>query len=286
MDIGWIGLGQMGSAMARRLIEAGHRVTVWNRDPAKAEALAALGAIPASTPQQAAASGIVFTMLAHDAALQAVCFGQDGILNAGSGILHLSCSTVSIALTERLAQAHAQAGQQLVAAPVLGRPEAAASGQLVILAAGEPGALERGAPLLPAIGQRVMPMGIRPAMAAAAKLAANVSLAALIGTVTEALAIAAAGGVPAQALLDLFAEVNFGSRMIGAYGQIVAQGAFEPAAFPLTLGRKDIGLGLDALGPEAEAPIARLLAARMDALIAQGKGERDWASLGEPLAQA
>jgi 3-hydroxyisobutyrate dehydrogenase-like beta-hydroxyacid dehydrogenase len=285
MDVGFIGLGQMGQGMARRLIDAGHRVAVWNRDPSKAGALKSAGAIVASSPREAAATGIVFTMLANDAALEAVCFGADGILEAAHGAVHISCSTVSVALTERLSDQHAAAGQQFIAAPVLGRPDAAAAGQLIFLTGGDQDALDRSDPLFKAIGQRVIPMGAKATMAVASKLAANFSLAAIIETVTEAFAIAAAGGVSKAALLDLFAEVNFGSRMMGAYGKIIADGAFEPAAFPLRLGRKDVGLGLDAIGPDAEAPIARLLTHRMDAFISHGWGERDWASLGQPLPQ-
>ncbi|PXA83349.1 NAD(P)-dependent oxidoreductase [Nostoc sp. 3335mG] len=285
MDVGFIGLGQMGHGMARRLIDAGHAVTVWNRDPSRAAALASAGVNVAGSPAEAASAGVVITMLANDAALEAVSFGKDGILSAGPGVVHISCSTVSVALTERLTRDHATANQQFLAAPVLGRPDAAASGKLVILPAGNRDMIDLCAPLFAAIGEKVLPMGARPAMAAASKLAANFSLAAIIETMTEAFAIAGAGGVSAEALLVLFGEVNFGTRMIGAYGKIIASGAFEPAAFPLTLGRKDIGLGLDAVGAEAEAPIARLLADRMDALISHGRGERDWASLGQPLPQ-
>jgi 3-hydroxyisobutyrate dehydrogenase-like beta-hydroxyacid dehydrogenase len=222
-------------------------------------------------------------MLANDAALEAVSFGKDGVLSAGPGVVHISCSTVSVALTKRLTNDHAAVNQHFVAAPVLGRPDAAAAGKLVILPAGDQGMIDFCAPLFAAIGEKVLPMGGKPAMAAASKLAANFSLAAIIETVTEAFAIASTGGVSAEALLDLFGEVNFGTRMMGVYGKIVASSAFEPAAFPLTLGRKDVGLGLDALGTDVDAPIARLLAERMDAFIARGRGDRDWASLGQPL---
>lgn len=283
MKVGFVGLGQMGQAMARRLLDGGHEVSVWNRDNSKADALASAGAVVAKSPRVSAAAGIVITMLGNDAALEAVCHGDDGILAAGKDILHISCSTVSVALTERLTADHAASGQQFVSAQVLGRPEAAASGQLAILAAGSQAPIDRCEPLFEVIGNKVIPMGDKPAMAAATKLAANFSLAAVIETVTEAFAIAGAGGVSKEALLDLFADVNFGTRMFGAYGKIIVAGTFEPAAFPLTLGRKDIGLGLDAIGPDAEAPIARVLADRMDTLIARGRGERDWASLGQPL---
>jgi 3-hydroxyisobutyrate dehydrogenase-like beta-hydroxyacid dehydrogenase len=283
MKVGFVGLGQMGQAMARRLLDAGHEVSVWNRDDSKADALVSAGALVAQSPRDAAAGGIVFTMLGNDAALEAVCHGDDGILTAGKDMLHISCSTVSVALTERLTKEHAARGQQFVSAQVLGRPEAAVSGQLAVLAAGSQDLIDRCEPLFEVIGNKVIPMGGEPAMAAASKLAANFSLAAVIETVTEAFAIAGVGGVSKEALLDLFAEVNFGNRMFGAYGKIIAAGTFEPAAFPLKLGRKDIGLGLDALGPDAEAPIARLLADRMDTLIKRGRGEHDWASLGQPL---
>lgn len=282
MDVGFVGLGQMGAAMAGRLVDGGHTVAVWNRDPAKAAALAARGARVAASPAAAASSGIVVTMLADDAALAAVTGGDDGILAAGEGVLHLSCSTVSVGLTDRLAALHRDAGQSLVSAPVLGRPDVAAAGQLSVIAAGAEADLARCAPLFAAIGQRVVAMGAEPGMAAAAKLAANAAIAAVIETLTEALAVAGARGVAAPAMVELFVATDFGSRMFGNYGRMIAAQAFEPAGFPMRLGRKDIGLGLDAAG-DAELPLLRLLAARIDAIIAAGGGERDWSALGQPI---
>jgi 3-hydroxyisobutyrate dehydrogenase-like beta-hydroxyacid dehydrogenase len=138
MNVGMIGLGQMGSAMAGQLIEAGHCVTVWNRDGAKAAPFVERGATLANTPAQAGRAGIVLTMLANDTALEAVVFGQNGVLGAGPGLLHVSCSTVSVALTDRLAEAHDRAGQRFVSAQVLGRPDVAAAGKLSVIAAGRP----------------------------------------------------------------------------------------------------------------------------------------------------
>ncbi len=286
MDIGFVGLGQMGAAMAGQLAAAGHAVKVWNRDRRKADALVAAGATLQDSPAAAATAGIVVSMLADDAALEAVTFGANGILSAGPGILHISSSTVSVALTDRLAAAHREAGQAFVAAPVLGRPDVAAAGQLSILAAGSDADLARAQPVFDAVGQRVIRVGDEPGMAVAAKLASNFSIASVIETVTEAYAIAGARGVTPQAMYELFVETGFGNRMFGNYGRMIADAAFEPAGFPLRLGRKDVGLGLAAAGDEAELPFARLLAERMDRIIAADGGKRDWSALGQPPASA
>ncbi len=281
MDVGFVGLGQMGSGMAGQLIAAGHRVTIWNRDPAKTRPLAERGAAVARDPAGAAAAGVVFTMLANDAAVEAVVFGEGGILSAGEGVLHVSASTISVALTGRMEAAHRAAGQRLVSAPVLGRPDVAAAGNLSVIAAGAQEDLERLAPLFDAIGQRVLRMGERPAMAAVGKLAANFTIATIIEGMSEAFRIAGAHGVEASQMADLFIETGFGNRMMGNYGPMIAAGRFEPAGFPLRLGRKDIGLALDAAG-DADVPVARLLAERMDAIIAADGGVRDWSALGQP----
>lgn len=281
MDVSFVGLGQMGSGMARQLVAAGHAVTVWNRDPAKADAFATVGARVASSPADAARAGVVLSMLANDAALEAVVFGPDGILSAGTATLHVSCSTVSVALTDRLTASHKQAGQRFVSAQVLGRPDVAAAGQLSIIAAGDDEDLETCRPLFEAIGSKIIRMGAERGMAAASKLAANVSIAAVIEIVSEAFAIAGSRGVEQQAMLDLLNETNFGSRMIGIYGKLIADRSFEPAGFPIHLGRKDVGLGLAAAGDDAQIPIARLIAGRMDRIIEEGGGDRDWATLGQ-----
>ena len=281
MQVGIVGLGQMGAGMAARLIEAGHAVTVWNRDRAKSEPFVAKGASIAVSPAEAARAGVVFTMLANDAAVEAVTSGDTGILAAGADVLHVACSTVSVALTERLAAAHRAAGQRFVSAQVLGRPDVAAAGQLSIIAAGTDADLDACAPLFEAIGAKTLRMGAEPAMAAATKLAANFSIAAIIETVSEALRIAGEHGVAPAAMVDFLTETNFGSRMMGVYGPLIAAERFEPAGFPITLGRKDVGLALDAAG-DADVPLARLLAERMDRIIAADGGVRDWSALGQP----
>ena len=279
MEVGFVGLGQMGSPMVAQLIDAGHRLTVWNRDTAKTEPFLKRGA-SAARPADAAGSGIVITMLANDEALEAVSFGKGGLLAGGPGILHISCSTVSVALTEKLTEAHAEAGQRFVSAQVLGRPDIAASGNLSVIAAGSATDMDEAQPLFDALGSKTLRMGDRPVMAAAAKVAANFGIAAIIETLSEQFRIAAAQGVPAAKMVELLIETNFGNRMIGVYGPMIAEERFEPAGFPLKLGRKDVGLAIAAANG-ATLPFADLLASRMDTIIAADDGERDWSSLGQ-----
>lgn len=285
MDVAVVGLGQMGAGMAHSLIARGHRVFVWNRDRAKIEPLVAAGAEAVATPAEAAArAGAVLTMLADDAALEAVAFAADGLLAADGGALHISSSTVSVALTERLTQAHVDAGQRFVSAQVLGRPDVAAAGELSVIAAGAADDLDRAAPLLDAIGARTIRVGNRPAMAAAAKAAANFGIAAVIETISEQIRIGAAQGIAAETMVELLLSADFGRRMFAVYGPMIAQERFEPAGFPLRLGRKDVGLAI-AAAAGAELPFAALLAERMDGVIAAGGGDRDWSALGQPAPE-
>lgn len=280
MDVGLIGLGHMGTAMAGRLVSAGHDLRIWNRDLAKAKALVEQGAVLTAQPADTARAGVVVTMLADDRALERVAFDDDGIVGAGERILHISCSTVSVELTSRLAEAHARAGQQFVSAQVLGRPDVAAAGKLVILSAGDPDACAQAKPVLETIGSRTIWIGAVPAMAAATKLAANFGIATLIEMMSEQMRIAAQNGIEPARLAEILDEVNFGGRYVSVYGPIIADQQFEPAAMPARLGRKDVGLAIDAaLG--ARLPFAELLAQRLDLMIDNGQGELDWAALGQ-----
>src|SRR5258706_654788 len=143
MEIGFIGLGQMGSAIAANLLAAGHTLTVWNRSPDKAEPLVAKGARLAASPADAATGEVVFTMLSDDRAVEAVVFGDGGILSASGTPVHVSMSTISLALADRLAAAHAAAGSSYLSAPVFGRPAVAQAGELFVLTAGPPGAIAK-----------------------------------------------------------------------------------------------------------------------------------------------
>ena len=279
MKVAFVGLGQMGGGMAARLMAAGHQVTVWNRDASKTNALRERGAEVADSPADAARAGIVLTMLANDDAVEAVCLGENGLLGAGPGLLHVSCSTVGVALTDRLTAAHEAAGQRFVSAQVLGRPDVAAAGRLAIIAAGPTADLDAAQPCFDAIGSTTIRMGDRPAMAAATKVAANFGIAAVIETISEQMGIAGAQGVSAAQMATFLIQSDFGARIFTSYAPMIAEQRFEPAAFPLRLGRKDVGLAIAAADGRA-LPFADLLARRMDAIIEDGGGERDWSSLG------
>jgi len=197
MRVGFVGLGEMGRAMVGALLRAGHEVTVWNRTRSRAEALRGEGASVGATPAEAARVGVVVSMLADDAAVDEVTRGADGI-RAGlpPGGLHVSTSTLAPDTVERLAREHAEAGQVLLAAPVFGRPDAAAAGKLFVVAAGPAQAVERARPLLDAMAQRVFVLGEVPSQANLVKLAGNFMLTAAIEALAEAFALIGKAGVP------------------------------------------------------------------------------------------
>ncbi len=174
MKVGFIGLGHMGTGMAANLLRAGHEVTVYNRTPGKAQGLVAQGARAAAGVADACGGDAVVTMLADDGAVEGAVFGEKGVIGSlGKGAIHVSMSTISVALSERLTAAHANAGQRFVAAPVFGRPEMAAAAKLFIVAAGAPDAVDACLPLFEAMGQKTFPIGDQPKAANLVKLSGN-----------------------------------------------------------------------------------------------------------------
>ncbi len=286
MDIGFIGLGAMGQAIARRLLAAGYRLTVWNRSPLPAQALAGEGASIAATPTEAAARPVVFSMLADDAAVDAVFVLQGALQALPAGGVHVNMATIAVALAERLAEMHAARGVGYVAAPVFGRPDAAAAGRLQVLAAGDPAQVARVQPLLEAVGQRVWPFGSAPARANAVKLAGNFMLAAAIETMAEAATLAQAHGVAPADFLGLMTQTLFASPAYQNYGTLIAQQRYEPAGFRLRLGLKDVGLALQAADAGAvPMPVAGVLRDNFLDAIAHGDAELDWAALAKVAAR-
>ena len=285
MQIGFIGLGAMGQAIARRLLAAGHEVTVWNRSSRPVQALTAEGAV-AAVVTAAAAQPVVFSMLADDAAVLAV-LEQGGALAAMTlGAVHVNMATVSVECTRRLAASHAARGVGYVAAPVFGRPDAAAAGKLHVLAAGAPDALARVQPLLAAIGQRVWPFGADAVRASAVKLAGNFMLAAAIEAMAEASTLAQAHGVAPAEFLGLMTQTLFASPAYQGYGALIAQRRYEPAGFRLRLGFKDVSLALAAADAQrVPMPFASVLRENFLDALAHGAGERDWAALAEVSAR-
>jgi 3-hydroxyisobutyrate dehydrogenase-like beta-hydroxyacid dehydrogenase len=281
MDIGFIGLGNMGRGMATSLLKAGHHVTAYNRSPGKAEALAQQGATAARTVAEASTCEVVVTMLADDQAVEGVVFGDDGIVaSLAPGATHVSSSTISVALSERLAAAHAEAGQRYAAAPVFGRPEAAAAAKLFVIAAGAPDVLEPLVPLFDAIGQRTFVVSEQPHAANLVKLSGNFLIASAIESVGEAVALVTKAGVDRLQYVDILTSTLFAAPVYQTYGGLIARQEFEPAGFAATLGLKDVRLVLAAAEQlQVPLPVASLLRDRFLTLVATGGGHLDWSAI-------
>ncbi len=282
MNVGFIGLGRMGAGMAANLLKVGHHVTVYNRTPAKAQALVAQGAKLAASVAEACRGDAVITMWANDEAVEGVALGRNGIIDSlpASG-LHVSSSTISVALSQHLTDAHAAAAQHFVAAPVFGRPEAAAAGQLFVVAGGEPAAVEAAEPLLDAVGQRTFVISDIPKNANLVKLSGNFLGASVIESLGEALALIGKGGIDQLRYLDFLTSTLFDAPIYKTYGGLIASGRFQPAGFAAPLGQKDIRLVLaaaDDLG--VPMPVANLLRDRFLTLLAHGGEQLDWSAIG------
>jgi 3-hydroxyisobutyrate dehydrogenase-like beta-hydroxyacid dehydrogenase len=286
MDVGFIGLGQMGQGIALNLVKAGHRVIVYNRTRAKAEALAAAGAEVAESVADACRRAVLITMLASDDAVEAVFFGAgNGLAALGQGAVHISMSTISVALSDRLAEAHRNAGQSYVAAPVFGRPEAAAAAKLFVVAAGPEAQLTRCQPLFDAIGQRTFVIGHKPSSANLVKLSGNFLLAAMIECLGEAFALVRKGGIEPHRYLEILTNTLFSAPAYKTYGTIIANQQYEPAGFKMSLGLKDIRLALAAADALATPmPVASLVHDHFLAGVAQGAGDSDWSGLARLAA--
>lgn len=286
MKIGFIGLGQMGSGIAANLLSGGHEVVVYNRSPEKAQLLVERGARAAAVVADACRGEAVMTMLADDGALEQVVFGAGGVLaSLAKGAIHVSMSTISVALCERLATAHAAAGQRFVAAPVFGRPEAAAAGKLFVVAAGAADAVGACQPLFEAIGQKTFLLGAAPPEAALVKLSGNFLIAAAIEAMGEAMALVAKAGIDRHRYLEILTSTLFSAPVYRGYGALIADQRFEPAGFAAPLGYKDIRLTLAAAeNLRVPLPLASLLRDRLLELLARGHESLDWSAIAKLAA--
>jgi 3-hydroxyisobutyrate dehydrogenase-like beta-hydroxyacid dehydrogenase len=287
MKVGFIGLGRMGAGMAARLLEAGHELTIYNRTRSREQPLLAKGARAAVDIADASRADAVFTMLADDIAVENVVYGDRGMLaHLPSGAIHISASTISVALSERLTADHARLGQRFVAAPVFGRPEAAAAGRLFVVAAGASDAIERAGPLFEAVGQRTFVISQEPRAANLVKLSGNFLIASVIESLGEALALVSKGGVDKGQYLEILTSTLFSAPVYKTYGDLIAREKFEPAGFAVALGHKDIRLVL-AAGEELRVPLplANLLRDRFLNLLAHGGETLDWSAVGALAAR-
>jgi 3-hydroxyisobutyrate dehydrogenase-like beta-hydroxyacid dehydrogenase len=282
LRIGFIGLGNMGAAMAANLVKAGHDVTVYNRSRAKVDALVAEGARPADSVADACRGDVVITMLANDDAVEAVTFGDGGILaSLGRGATHVSSSTISVPLSERMTAAHAEAGQQFVAAPVFGRPEAAQAAKLFVVAAGDRATLEAISGVLDAFSQRTFIVSEEPKAANLVKLSGNFLITSVIESLGEAMALIGKAGVDKHQYLDVLTSTLFGAPIYKTYGELIAGERFQPAGFAATLGQKDIRLVLAAAEDlQVPMPVASLIRDRFLTLLARGGADLDWSAIG------
>jgi 3-hydroxyisobutyrate dehydrogenase-like beta-hydroxyacid dehydrogenase len=282
MDIGFIGLGNMGTAMVRSLLRAGHRVVVYNRTARKAEPLRAAGAEVGRAPGDTCRGDAVITMLSDDAAVEQVACGAHGLLDSlePARTVHVSASTISPALVRRLAERHAERNQLFVSAPVLGRPEVAEQGKLVTLAAGDAGVIDSLRPMFDAIAQRTFVVAAAPEAANVVKLACNTIIATLIESLGETLALVTKSGLVEPAyFLDVLLATVLSAPNLRPYGEHVRAQRFEPG-FKLPLALKDMELALaTAHDHTVPMPLVSLIRDHMLEGIATGYGELDWAAL-------
>ncbi len=287
MKLAFIGLGNMGSGMARNLLRAGHQLTVYNRSKKRAEALAGEGAKVANSAIEACRDcEAVFTMLSDDAAVTEIVFGENGIASTlKKNSVHISSSTISTALARRLATEHAARGECFVSAPVFGRPEAAEGKKLLILAAGEHDVVERCRPLLDAMGRRTVVVGSETWQANAVKLCGNFMIASMLETFGEAFATVRKAEIDRQVFIEVIGDL-FASPLYKNYMGIVADERFDPAAFALPLGLKDIRLVIEAAEElAAPMPLASLIRNQLVSAVAHGQQDLDWSSVTRVAAR-
>jgi 3-hydroxyisobutyrate dehydrogenase-like beta-hydroxyacid dehydrogenase len=279
MELGFIGLGSMGYPMAENLLNAGHSLTVWNRSRSKGDSLAARGARQADRPSDVVSpDGIAVTMVADDAALEEIVSGPGGIGGKlGPGGIHLSMSTISPALSARLQALHRANGAAYVAAPVFGRPDAAAARMLFVLCAGPSGPCRTVQPVLEAMGQKVFMLGENPAHANIVKLSGNFMIMGMIEAMAEAMTLGEKHGVPRGQLIEVLTQSIFPAPLFINYGKQIASHAYEPVRFKLSLGLKDANLVLAAANSvHVPMPLVSLMHDRFQAAMAKGRGDLDW----------
>ena len=278
MKIGFLGLGQMGRAMAARLIESGHDLIVYNRTASVAESFRGRARV-ASTVREALAAEAVITMLADDAAIENVWAG----MQPEPGSIHINMATVSLPMARKLAGLH----EHYVAAPVFGRPAVAAKGELDLIVAGPATALERCGPVFKALAKQVFVVGTQPERANAVKIARNFLLATVIESLGEAFALVDKAGVDERQFLEIITSTSLAAPAYKNYGRMMVERAYEPAQFSMDLGLKDVELALaTAREKGVSLPSAEVIRENLRAAIASGRARQDWVALAQFLKNA
>lgn len=281
--IGFLGLGRMGAAMARRLLDGGEDLVVWNRRRSAAEQeLVAAGATRAESAAEALAAQISISMLSDDAAVDSVLSTENLGSTTGTRI-HVNMASISPAMADVLTARLDAAGMRYVSAPVLGRPEVAAKGALNVLTAGPSDALDAVDPHLAHCSVRRWRFGDRPRQANAVKVAVNFMILHALESLGESVALVEAQGVDAGQFVDLIGSSLFGGVVHTGYGALIAQRTYTPPGFTMALGLKDLGLAeqLAAEG-EVDVPLAAVLRDRFETALADPDlAELDWAAVAE-----
>ena len=287
MKVGLVGLGNMGSGMAASLLKGGHDVSVYNRTASRAQPLVENGARHATRVADACRGDAVITMLADDDAVEGVVFGDAGIIsNLAKDAIHVSSSTISVALAERMAAAHTARGQRFVSAPVFGRPEAAAAAKLFVAVAGAPDVVDQCMPLFDSIGQKTFRFGHKPPDANLVKLSGNFLISSVIEALGEALALIGKAGLDQHQYVDFLTSTLFNAPVYKTYGGLIADKKFEPAGFAAPLGFKDNRLVLAAAEKlRVPLPLASLIYNRFLTLLARGGESLDWSAFSQVAAE-
>lgn len=287
MNVGFIGLGNMGQPMARNLVKAGHAVTVFNRTRRRAEELIPAGARVADRVAEACGGEVVMTMLADDRAVEQMVLGSGAVLGTlAADTVHVSMSTISVALSQRLTEAHATAKRTYVSAPVFGRPDAAVAAKLLVVAAGPPHAIQRCQPLFDAVGQRTVNVGEDPPAANVIKLGGNFLIACVVESLAEVFAFVRKSGIDPAQFYELMTGSIFTGPVYKNYGRIIVEENYTPAGFKATLGLKDVRLALSAAeSVNVPLPIANIVRDHLLTAIARGQQDLDWTVVARLVAE-
>jgi 3-hydroxyisobutyrate dehydrogenase-like beta-hydroxyacid dehydrogenase len=276
MDVGFIGLGKMGTAMARNIAKAGHHVRAWNRSDT-GDNIDGLEIV--SSPSDAFQSDIVFTVLSDDAAIREVLLSSNALHGTRAGVVHVVTSTISVDFADELRAKHVEVGIGYVAAPVFGRPDVAEAAQLNIMVAGEKGAVDKVRPLLDVVGRKIWVLGEDPKQANAAKIAGNMMIAMAIEAMAEAVVLTESNGLAAEHFFDLILQTLFAGRAYENYSTKIVKRDFE-AGFRMQLGLKDLGLAAAAAEKSGKRlPLLDAVRARMAEAVEAGMGDKDWSAM-------
>lgn len=286
MEVGFLGTGRMGKAMAANLLKAGHRVRAWDKSPEPLHELERAGADIAANAADAVRGDAVISMLPNDAALREGFLAGDLLKRARGGLVSVNMGTVSLDCVDELVAAHDEHNIPYVAATVFGRPDVAAAGSLAIMAAGDAAAIDRVQPLFDAMGQKTHRVGPEARHANIAKIAGNLMVASAIEAIAEAAALLRKYRMSAPDVLDVIITSLFNVPVYQGYGRAIGGRQYVPPGFDLVLGMKDVNLALKA-GEQANVPLpfaSVLRDAFLDA-IANGDADKDWSAIARVAAR-